>query len=262
MTPRVTLDGDIILDLMLDNSALGADKAVAGVTVPSFVQRTVTTRLRLRDGESNLLAGLLQEGRRTTSRDFPARSTCRSSSSCSRATTTRASRPRSSCCSRRTSCGRRSSPNRICGRSTSDRSRTSASADRRRSSRQPEEPEPAGGRRRPHPADRPRRLRTSRWTGWRHGRGPARHDSGAGNSACVAAAATAPAPDAAGAAPRHRSDAAPAPAPAFATAADRVAGHRAGTGHHLSARPPIRVGGGPYTVPLSMLKPQACRPSR
>ena len=30
MTPRVTLDGDIILDLTLDNSALGADKAVAG----------------------------------------------------------------------------------------------------------------------------------------------------------------------------------------------------------------------------------------
>ena len=83
MTPRVTLDGDIILDLTLDDSALGADKAVAGVTVPSFVQRKVTTRLRLRDGESNLLAGLLQrERRRTPFRDFPARFTCRSSSSC------------------------------------------------------------------------------------------------------------------------------------------------------------------------------------
>src|SRR5947208_10004325 len=60
MTPRVTLEGDIILDLMIDDSALGDDKSVAGVTVPTFVQRKVTTRLRLRDGESNLLAGLLQ----------------------------------------------------------------------------------------------------------------------------------------------------------------------------------------------------------
>src|SRR5205807_1308113 len=60
MTPRVTLEGDIILDLMIDDNALGYDKSVAGVTVPTFVQRKVTTRLRLRDGESNLLAGLLQ----------------------------------------------------------------------------------------------------------------------------------------------------------------------------------------------------------
>jgi general secretion pathway protein D len=71
MTPRVTLDGDIILDLTLDDSALGADKAVAGVTVPSFVQRTVTTRLRLRDGESNMLAGLLQETSSNNIRGFP-----------------------------------------------------------------------------------------------------------------------------------------------------------------------------------------------
>jgi general secretion pathway protein D len=61
MTPRVSLDGEIILDLILDNSAVGPPVAVAGVTVPSFTQRTLTTRLRLRDGESNLLAGLIQQ---------------------------------------------------------------------------------------------------------------------------------------------------------------------------------------------------------
>ncbi len=60
MTPTVTLDGDIRLDMTLDNSQQGADTNVGGVMVPSFVQRKVTTRLRLRDGESNLLAGLLQ----------------------------------------------------------------------------------------------------------------------------------------------------------------------------------------------------------
>jgi general secretion pathway protein D len=61
MTPTVTLEGDIRLDLTLDDSQLGPDKSIAGTTVPTFVQRTLTTRLRLRDGESNLLAGLLQD---------------------------------------------------------------------------------------------------------------------------------------------------------------------------------------------------------
>src|SRR5207237_8669502 len=60
MTPTVTLDGDIRLDITLDNSQVGAPTDVGGVTVPSFVQRKVSTRLRLRDGESNLLAGLIQ----------------------------------------------------------------------------------------------------------------------------------------------------------------------------------------------------------
>jgi general secretion pathway protein D len=71
LTPRVTLEGDIILDLTLDNSALGAPILVAGVSVPSFQQRTLTTRLRLRDGESNLLAGLLREDERKSLAGFP-----------------------------------------------------------------------------------------------------------------------------------------------------------------------------------------------
>ena len=90
MTPRVTLEGDIILDLTLDNSvARRRRRRSRASTMPSFGQRTVTTRLRLRDGESNLLAGLLQEndvGRRSgISRRDPRAG---SSSSCSRATTT------------------------------------------------------------------------------------------------------------------------------------------------------------------------------
>jgi general secretion pathway protein D len=71
MTPRVTLEGDIVLDLTLDDSARGSDITVAGVSVPSFVQRKVTTRLRLRDGESNLLAGLLQQTETTKVQGFP-----------------------------------------------------------------------------------------------------------------------------------------------------------------------------------------------
>ncbi|PYR43434.1 MAG: hypothetical protein DMF93_03205 [Acidobacteria bacterium] len=71
MTPIVTLEGDIRLDLTLDNSQVGQDRSVAGVSVPTFVQRTVTTRLRLRDGESNLLAGLFQESEQNNVQGFP-----------------------------------------------------------------------------------------------------------------------------------------------------------------------------------------------
>jgi general secretion pathway protein D len=44
---------------------------IGGVNIPSFGQRTVTTRLRLRDGESNLLAGLLQENSFDSIKGFP-----------------------------------------------------------------------------------------------------------------------------------------------------------------------------------------------
>jgi len=61
MTPRVTYEGEIILELAVENSARGADIQVAGQTVPTFSSRKVTTKLRLREGESNLLAGLIRE---------------------------------------------------------------------------------------------------------------------------------------------------------------------------------------------------------
>lgn len=61
MTPRVTYDGEIVLELSVENSALGNSVDVAGQSVPSFQSRKVTTKLRLREGESNLLAGLVRE---------------------------------------------------------------------------------------------------------------------------------------------------------------------------------------------------------
>jgi len=72
MTPRVTLEGEVILDLTLEDNQIGNPNfSVAGVTVPTFVQRSLTTRLRLRDGESNLLAGLLQEQEVSGVQGFP-----------------------------------------------------------------------------------------------------------------------------------------------------------------------------------------------
>jgi general secretion pathway protein D len=71
MTPRVTIEGDVILDLSVENSTKGVDVNVAGSNLPSFGTRKVVTRLRLRDGEANLLAGLLREDERRTLRGVP-----------------------------------------------------------------------------------------------------------------------------------------------------------------------------------------------
>ena len=71
VTPRVTYDGEIILELLVENSTLGGSIEVAGQSVPTFGARKVTTKLRLREGESNLLAGLLRERDRKDLRGFP-----------------------------------------------------------------------------------------------------------------------------------------------------------------------------------------------
>ena len=71
MTPRVTYENEIVLDLEVENSTLGPPILVAGQSLPTFGTRKVVTRLRLRDGESNLLAGLLSQEERQILKGFP-----------------------------------------------------------------------------------------------------------------------------------------------------------------------------------------------
>ena len=71
MTPRVTYEGDVVLELMVESSSLGPNISVAGTSAPSFPSRKVATKLRLRDGESNLLAGLLREDERKAISGLP-----------------------------------------------------------------------------------------------------------------------------------------------------------------------------------------------
>ena len=71
MTPRVTYENEIVLDLEVENSTLGPPISVAGQSLPTFGTRNVETRLRLRDGESNLLAGLLRQEERQLLKGFP-----------------------------------------------------------------------------------------------------------------------------------------------------------------------------------------------
>ena len=71
ITPRVTYEGEIIMDLAVESSTLGPEESVGGQSARRFPTRKVSTRLRLREGESNLLAGLLQEDERKTLKGFP-----------------------------------------------------------------------------------------------------------------------------------------------------------------------------------------------
>ena len=71
MTPRVTYENEIVLDLEVENSTVGPPILVAGQSLPTFGTRRVVTRLRLRDGESNLLAGLLSQEERQILKGFP-----------------------------------------------------------------------------------------------------------------------------------------------------------------------------------------------
>jgi general secretion pathway protein D len=71
MKPRVTFENEVVLDISVENSTLLGNLTVAGQSLPSFGSRKVKTRMRLREGESNLLAGLLREDERSTLNGFP-----------------------------------------------------------------------------------------------------------------------------------------------------------------------------------------------
>jgi len=58
ITPRVHHNNEISLEMDIDISAIGAG---ATSTNPSFTTRNVKSKIRLRDGETNLLAGLIRE---------------------------------------------------------------------------------------------------------------------------------------------------------------------------------------------------------
>ena len=71
ITPRVTYEGDIRLELSVESSQLGPSINVGGQDAPTINTRKVMTTLRLREGESNLLAGLLRDDQRKALTGFP-----------------------------------------------------------------------------------------------------------------------------------------------------------------------------------------------
>ena len=71
INPQVSFDGEIILDVTVESSSRSADVVVNGQGLPSFGTRKAATKLRMRDGESNLLAGLIKEEDRRVDQGFP-----------------------------------------------------------------------------------------------------------------------------------------------------------------------------------------------
>jgi general secretion pathway protein D len=69
--PRVTLEGEIISEMEVESSTLGGNINVAGQSLPTFGTRRVKTVLRLREGESHMLAGLIREDQRRDLIGFP-----------------------------------------------------------------------------------------------------------------------------------------------------------------------------------------------
>jgi general secretion pathway protein D len=71
-TPRVTYDDEIILDqLTLEKSGLGANLDVGGQTFPTITSRKTDTTIRLRDGESTVISGLLRDEEHQDASSFP-----------------------------------------------------------------------------------------------------------------------------------------------------------------------------------------------
>jgi general secretion pathway protein D len=70
ITPTVTYEGEIVLDLAVENTAIGANVDVGGQSATQFTSRKVHTYLRLREGEPSLLAGLLKQDNTTNRNGF------------------------------------------------------------------------------------------------------------------------------------------------------------------------------------------------
>ncbi len=93
ITPRMHHDDSVTLALKVDLSAISG-KGFGDL--PTFGSRQINTVIRLKDGETNMLAGLIRDEERTSWRPSPASATSPSSGGCSPTTRKRRSRPTSS----------------------------------------------------------------------------------------------------------------------------------------------------------------------
>lgn len=69
ITPRTHHDDEVSLTVRVEISSLSPATGFSGL--PIFGTRSITTTIRLRDGETNLLAGLIRDNERSTMRGIP-----------------------------------------------------------------------------------------------------------------------------------------------------------------------------------------------
>jgi general secretion pathway protein D len=61
MTPTIHYDGDVTLKVKVEITSHDGDTTISGVTEPVIGQQSVEEMIRLKEGESNILGGLVQE---------------------------------------------------------------------------------------------------------------------------------------------------------------------------------------------------------
>lgn len=71
ITPRVLLNRDIAMTVVVVVSALGADRNVGGAILPVITNRQITHEIRLKEGETNILGGIISDSESTTISGIP-----------------------------------------------------------------------------------------------------------------------------------------------------------------------------------------------
>ena len=71
ITPKVFVDGEIELQLTLETSSQLDTRTIGGIELPVFGLRNVNNTVRLRDGETNVVGGLISEEDRKAVSGFP-----------------------------------------------------------------------------------------------------------------------------------------------------------------------------------------------
>jgi general secretion pathway protein D len=71
LTPRLLPNGEVNLHASIEISSLGADRNVAGLAQPTFNQRKIEHDIRLKEGEVNLLGGLIEAKETQTASGVP-----------------------------------------------------------------------------------------------------------------------------------------------------------------------------------------------
>ncbi len=66
MKPTIHFDRDVTLKLKIEVSAHSGDSTISGVTEPIISQRTIEQVVRLKEGEANIVGGLLQQSESLT----------------------------------------------------------------------------------------------------------------------------------------------------------------------------------------------------
>ena len=71
ITPKVFVDGEIELQLTLEQSSELETRVIGGIELPVFGTRNVSNVVRLRDGETNVIGGLISQSDRMSNAGIP-----------------------------------------------------------------------------------------------------------------------------------------------------------------------------------------------